>query len=101
MKRHDQQNIQTDVQRTGQNQEVQRGLAVAQGAHNARDHIVQKNKRDARKDPADVQHSPVQNIVRGLHQFQHRAGKCDRKHGKHHRQRDAQPCGVGDVAAQI
>ena len=100
-KRHDEQKVETDIQNAGQNQEIQRSLAVAQCAHDARDHIVQKDERDAGEDPADIDDCTVQDILGRLHQHQHGARQGYRGDGKHHTERNAQPGSVGYMAAQV
>lgn len=71
LERNDEQQVQSDVQRTGQNQEVKRRFAVAQGTHDSRHHVVQKDEWDARENPANIDDSTVDNIVGGLHQLHH------------------------------
>ena len=101
MERHDKQKVKADVQCAGQNQKVKRRLAVAQCAHDGRHHIVQKDERDARKNPADVDDRAVNDVVGRLHQLHHRAGQRNGADGQHHTGRHAEPGGVGDMAAQI
>ena len=101
VERHDKQKVKADVQCAGQNQKVKRRLAVAQRAHDGRHHIVQKDKRDARKDPADVDDRAVNDVVGRLHQLHHRAGQCNGADGQHHTGRNAEPGGVGNMAAQV
>ena len=99
--RHDEQKIQADVQGAGQDQEVQRRFAVAQGAHDAGDHVVQKDERDAGEDPANIDDRTVQDVLRRLHQHQQRAGQGHRGDGKHYAECDAQPGGISHMAAQV
>ena len=101
MERHDKQKVKTDVQCAGQNQKVKRRLAVAQCAHDGRHHIVQKDERDACKDPANVDDRAVNDVVGCLHQLHHGAGQRHGRHGQHHAARNAKPRGVGHMAAQI
>ena len=101
MERHDKQKVKADVQCAGQNQKVKRRLAVAQCAHDGRHHIVQKDERDACKDPANVDDRAVNDVVGRLHQLHHRAGQRNGADGQHHTGRHAEPGGVGDMAAQI
>ena len=89
LERHDEQKIQADVQSAGQDQEVQRRFAVAQGAHDAGDHVVQKDERDAGEDPANIDDRAVQDVLRRLHQHQQRAGQGHRGDGKHYAECDA------------
>ena len=100
-KGYDEQQIKADIQNAGQNQEIQRRLAVAQCAHDARNHVVQKDERDAGEDPADIDDCTVQDILGRLHQNQHGARQRHRGDGKHHAERNAQPGRVGYMAAQV
>ena len=101
LKRDDEQKVESDVERTGQDQKVQRRFAVAQCAHDGRHHVVQKDERDARKNPADVDDRAVNDVVGCLHQLHHRAGQRNGADGQHHAARNAKPRGVGHMAAQI
>ena len=101
LERHDEQKIQADVQGAGQDQEVQRRFAVAQGAHDAGDHVVQKDERDAGEDPANIDDRAVQDVLRRLHQHQQRASQGHRGDGKHYAECDAQPGGISHMAAQV
>ena len=101
LKRDDEQKVEPDVERTGQDQKVQRRFAIAQCAHDGCHHVVQKDERDSRKDPADIDDSTVKDVRGRLHQLHHGARQRHGRHGQHHAARNAKPRGVGHMAAQI
>ena len=101
LERYDEQQIEPDVQRAGQNQEIQRRFAVAQRTHNSRHHIVQKDERNTGKNPADIDNCAIDDVLRRLHQLHHRAGQRHGGNRQHYATHNAEPCRVGHVAAQV
>ena len=97
----DEHQIQHNVDSAGQHQEVKRGFAVAQSAHDGRNHIIEKNKGNSRKDPANVGAGTINNVRRGLHQLHNGAGQRHRDNGKPNTPGNAQPGCIGHMAAQV
>ena len=97
----DAEQVQPDVQKTCHQQEVQGPLAVAQSAHQGAGHVIQQGEWDADKDGADVDVRQINDVVRGIGPDQNGTGHGHRDHGKHCGKKDAQPDGIGGVAAHL
>ncbi len=93
--------IQPDVQEAGHQQEIQGPLAVAQGPHQGAGHIVQQGEGMPTKDGADVNIRQIDDVVRRIGPDQDGAGHGHGDHRQHRRKEDAQPDGVGGVAAHL
>ena len=97
----DEDEVQHDVQRRGEDQEVERAPAVAQRAHDGGGKIIEDRRRDARQDHDEVGIGVLEDVCRRLHpdedvaRQEHRHDRDDDRHG----QRD--PGTVGHVAAQV
>ena len=87
---HDAENIQHHVEQRGENQEIQRRAAVAQGAQDAGEQIVENVGKRAGKDDDDVVICHVDNVIRRVHGNKQRAahGHAQRRH--HNAQHNAQ-----------
>ena len=91
-------NIEHNIDRTGNNEEVQRGARITDGAHEPCLYIVEHAGGYAGKDDVNIQKRILKNIFGRVHQDEHSAGR------KHHDRRDdgcdgdAEPDDVGDTS---
>ena len=74
------QNVQDNVGKTADNQIVQRSARIAYRPQNAGAHIVKQVRHGTYKINPDIQNRVVDDILRRLHQRQHRPGKHDAEH---------------------
>ncbi len=94
VKPQDEGEVQADVQHRGDGQKVHRGLAVAQGAQDCRQQIIEKGGGDPHEDNEDIALGIREDIAGGVH---HRENGAAQKAGSHREHRGEQDGEVGRV----
>ena len=81
-KDQDRKKVETDVHEGGQEQEVDRCLAVSQTSDDARQHIIEVCDRDSKEDHKNVIIGALDNVLRRVHPLQnvHAEQSDDRRH---------------------
>ena len=88
--------IQENVQHTGNGEEDERALRIAVGAEDGGGKIVDQRAGNADEIDAQIEAGQRQNVVRRVHPFEHRRGKEETEQERHHAQNEAQGDGAVD-----
>ena len=70
MQHEDAEQVEDDVQDGGQQQEVERGLAVAQCSDETGEQVIKESERNADEDDQKIEVGTMQDVVRCLHHEQ-------------------------------
>ena len=96
---HDKHDIQHDVQQRRKYQKIERVFAVAQGAQDIGNHVVEDRGPASQQDHKHIVVGLLIDILRHLHPVQNRVGEAAAQHSDQRREKHGEQSGGGDAAA--
>lgn len=101
MQHEDAGQVEDDVQDGGQQQEIERGLAVAQCPDETGEQVIKESERNADEDDQKIEVGAMQDVVRRLHHEQDSLAKQGSDDGQHNGNDEGNPKTVGYVTPQV
>ena len=101
MQHEDAEQVEDDVQDGGQQQEVERGLAVAQCSDETGEQVIKESERNTDEDDQKIEVGTMQDVVRRLHHEQDSLAKQGSDDGQHNGNDEGNPKTVGYVTPQV